>query len=45
MLSKVCSLISGEKIVALREMHEKEIGILLEQIRLLCAQLYGRKSE
>ncbi len=36
--------LQGE-IVTLREMYEKETGILLEQIRLLRAQLYGRKSE
>ncbi len=33
------------QIVTLREMYDKETGILLEQIRLLRAQLYGRKSE
>ncbi len=36
--------LQGE-IVTLREMYDKETGILLEQIRLLRAQLYGRKSE
>jgi|GEM_PF-3531265 transposase len=36
--------LQGE-IVTLREMYARETGILLEQIRLLRAQLYGRKSE
>ena len=36
--------LQGE-IVTLREMYDKETSILLEQIRLLRAQLYGRKSE
>jgi transposase len=34
-----------EEIVTLREMYARETEILLEQIRLLRAQLYGRKSE
>ena len=33
------------KIAGLREAHDKETGILLEQIRHLRAQLFGRKSE
>ena len=33
------------QIADLREAHDKETGILLEQIRHLRAQLYGRKSE
>jgi len=36
--------LQGE-IAALREKYEKETALLLEQIRLLRAQLYGRKSE
>jgi len=36
--------LQGE-IITLREMYDKETSILLEQIRLLRAQLYGRKSE
>ena len=34
-----------EIIIGLHEAHEKETGILLEQIRHLRAQLFGRKSE
>jgi len=34
-----------EKITDLRSRHDKETSILLEQISLLRAQLYGRKSE
>ena len=33
------------QIAGLREVHDKETGILLEQIRHLRAQLFGRKSE
>lgn len=33
------------QIAGLREAHDKETGILLEQIRHLRAQLFGRKSE
>ncbi len=33
------------EIAVLREKYEKETAFLLEQIRLLRAQLYGRKSE
>ncbi|MFP7754805.1 IS66 family transposase [Thermodesulfobacteriota bacterium B35] len=33
------------EVVALRERYDKDTGILHEQIRLLRAQLYGRKSE
>ncbi len=32
-------------LVDFRNHYDKETGILLEQIRLLRAQLYGRKSE
>lgn len=34
-----------DEITDLRNRHDKETGILLEQISLLRAQLYGRKSE
>jgi transposase IS166 family protein len=43
-LKEIISGLHGQ-IALLHETHDKETGILLEQIRHLRAQLFGRKSE
>ncbi|NOZ66655.1 MAG: IS66 family transposase [Alphaproteobacteria bacterium] len=39
------SVLLKQKLVEFQILYEKEMGIMLEQIRLLRAQLFGRKSE